>query len=188
MIAHGDELSRTQRGNNNVYCQDNETSWIDWPDAREHEVLTEFTASLIALRLAHPVFRRRRFFQGRPIRGSNIDDIAWLRPDGQQMSDDDWTTGYARTVAIFLNGQGIPDRDKLGQDILDDSFLLLCNAHHRAVSFTLPDAHYGRAWEIVVDTADPLLAKARRLQRNAVPGGHLRVPARAMAVLRRRYT
>jgi isoamylase len=187
MIAHGDELSRTQDGNNNVYCQDNPTSWIDWQAAREHAVLTEFTAKLTALRAAHPVFRRRRFFQGRPIRGSRIEDIAWLRPDGEQMTDQDWEVGHAKTVAIFLNGQGIPERDELGQRIVDDSFLLLCNANHQAVPFTLPEQNYGHGWEVVVDTADPLLANARRKQREAVPGGRLRVIARAMIVLRRLY-
>ncbi|MDT7566723.1 MAG: isoamylase [Pseudonocardiales bacterium] len=187
MIAHGDELSRTQSGNNNVYCQDNGTSWVDWQAAREHAVLTEFTAKLTALRAAHPVFRRRRFFQGRQIRGSRIEDIAWLRPDGEQMTDKDWEVGHARTVAIFLNGQGIPERDELGQRIVDDSFLLLCNAHHQAVPFTLPDQNYGHGWEVVIDTADPLLANARRKQREAVPGGRLRVLGRAMIVLRRLY-
>ena len=187
MIAHGDELSRTQDGNNNVYCQDSELSWLDWKGAREHAVLTEFTAGLIALRAAHPVFRRRRFFQGRPILGSDIHDIAWLRPDGEQMTGQDWDTGYARSVGIFLNGQGIPERDDLGQPITDDSFLLLVNAHHQAVSFTMPDRDYGEAWEIVVDTADPLLAGRRRKQRDAVPGGRVRTLARAMIVLRRVY-
>jgi isoamylase len=187
MIAHGDELGRTQHGNNNVYCQDSKTSWVDWDDARQHSVLTEFTAALTRLRAAHPVFRRRRFFQGRPIRGSNIDDIAWLRPDGQQMGDDDWNAGSAKTVGIFLNGRGIPERDDLGERIIDDSFLLLINAHHRPIVFTLPDAAYGGSWEIVVDTADPLLANARRRQRDAVAGGRLRVQARAMIVLRCQY-
>ena len=96
MISHGDELGRTQQGNNNVYCQDSELSWIDWTAAREHEVLTEFTARLAALRRAHPVFRRQRFFQGRPIRGSSVDDIAWLRPDAQHMTEQDWTAELAR--------------------------------------------------------------------------------------------
>jgi glycogen operon protein len=187
MIAHGDELGRTQHGNNNVYCQDSKTSWVDWDDARQHSVLTEFTAALTRLRAAHPVFRRRRFFQGRPIRGSNIDDIAWLRPDGQQMSDDDWNAGSAKTIGIFLNGRGIPERDDLGERIVDDSFLLLINAHHRPITFTLPDANYGGSWEIVVDTSDPLLANARRRQRDAVAGGRLRVQARAMIVLRCQY-
>jgi glycogen operon protein len=185
MIGHGDELGRTQHGNNNVYCQDNELSWIDWTDARENEVLTEFTAQLVHLRKAHPVFRRQRFFQGRAIRGSSIDDIAWLRPDGQQMSDEDWTTGYARTVAIFLNGQGIPDHDAIGQRVADDSFLLLINAHHQPITFTLPDESYGRSWEIIVDTADPLLAHPRRRQPG--PRGRHRVPARATQLLRRRF-
>jgi isoamylase len=185
MIAHGDELSRTQGGNNNVYCQDNELSWIDWKDAREHEVLTEFAAGLTRLRAQHPVFRRRRFFQGRPILGSSIEDIAWLRPDGRQMSDEDWRVGFARSVAIFLNGRGIPERDELGRAIVDDSFLLLVNAHHQQITFTVPGEAYGRFWEVVVDTADPLLARARR--RGSVPGARIRVSARAMRVLRCRY-
>jgi glycogen operon protein len=187
MIAHGDELGRSQGGNNNVYCQDNEISWVDWADARHHELLTEFTGALVRLRTEHPIFRRRRFFQGRRITGSNIEDIVWLRPDGEPMSDDDWNVGFARTLGIYLNGEGIPDRDELGRPIVDDSFLLLCNAHHQQMTVTLPDERYGRIWEIVVDTADPLLARARRRSRDAVPGGRLRVPARSMMVLQRRF-
>ena len=185
MIAHGDEIGRTQSGNNNVYCQDNELSWVDWADEPEKDVLLLFTSALTRLRAAHPVFRRRRFFQGRPIRGSSTDDIAWLRPDGQQMSDEDWNVGFARSVAIFFNGKGIPEHDDVGEQIVDDSFLLLINAHHQQMTFTLPDEAYGRSWEIVIDTADPLLVHARR--RNAVPNGRLRVPARAMLVLRCSY-
>jgi len=184
MIAHGDELARTQQGNNNVYCQDNELSWIDWDDARDHEVLTEFTARVAALRAAHPIFRRKRFFQGRPIHGSSVDDIAWLRPDGRHMTDADWTSGHARTVAIYLNGQGIPDRDELGERIIDDSFLLLINAHHQSATFVLPDESYGRTWEVAVDTADPLLAHTRR--RRPAPGSRQRIPARSMQVLQGR--
>jgi isoamylase len=184
MISHGDELGRTQGGNNNVYCQDNELSWVDWDDARDNEVLTEFTARLAALRAAHPVFRRQRFFQGRPIRGSDIGDIAWLRPDGLQMDDADWNGGHVQSLAIFLNGEGIPDRDEVGQRVVDDSFLLLVNAHHQQATFTLPDAADGRAWDVVVDTADPLLAHARPIPG---PGDRQRIPARSMRVLRRRY-
>jgi isoamylase len=187
MLAHGDELGRTQHGNNNVYCQDGKISWVDWDDARQNEVLTEFTTGLTRLRATHPVFRRRRFFQGRPIRGSSIEDIAWLRPDGQQMCEEDWNVGLAMTVGIFLNGRGIPERDDLGERIIDDSFLLLFNAHHRPVTFTLPDSAYGRSWKIVVDTTDPLLAHARRKQHDAVAGGKLRIQARAMLVLRCQY-
>jgi isoamylase len=184
MISHGDELGRTQQGNNNVYCQDNELSWIDWKRAREHEVLTEFTARLAALRREHPVFRRQRFFQGRPIRGSSIDDIAWLRPDGRHMTEQDWNSGRNSSIAIFLNGRGIPDRNEIGERIVDDSFLLLVNAHHEQSTFTLPPASYGRTWEVVIDTADPLLASVRRLP---APGGRQRIPARSMRVLRCRF-
>jgi isoamylase len=187
MIAHGDELSRTQQGNNNVYCQDNELAWVDWETARDSDVLTEFTARLITLRQQHPIFRRQRFFQGRPIKGSNIEDIAWLRPDAQQMDDQDWDNGYARSVAIFLNGQGIPDRDQLGERVTDDSFLLLINGHHEAVTFTLPDQSYGRIWKAVIDTADPLLANAANKRGNTVPEGKLDIPGRSILVLQNRY-
>ena len=196
MIAHGDELDRTQQGNNNVYCQDNELSWMDWShlDTAKHraddteaqlrpsQLLTAFTARVAALRAAHPIFRRQRFFQGRTIRGSNLEDIAWLRPDGQQMSDEDWDTGYARSVAVFLNGQGIPDRDELGERVVDDSFLLLINAHHEPVTFTLPDTDYGHHWSTVLDTADPLGVEAP-LEISG-PGEHQPVPARSMRILR----
>ncbi|WP_181781354.1 glycogen debranching protein GlgX [Pseudonocardia pini] len=182
MIAHGDELGRTQQGNNNVYCQDNELSWVDWDRAREHDVLTEFVGRLTELRAKHPIFRRQRFFQGRSIQGSSISDIAWLRPDGKQMTDEDWRRARTHSLGIYLNGQGIPDRDRLGMRITDDSFLLLINAHHQQVQFWLPDPSYGRAWETVVDTADPLLAGARR--RNHKADARLRVIARSMLVLR----
>jgi isoamylase len=185
MLAHGDELGRTQGGNNNVYAQDNEISWVDWDEARNNDVLTEFTARLAALRAAHPVFRRQRFFQGRPIRGSSVDDIAWLHPGGHPMSEDDWNGGHAQSLAIFLNGRGIPDRDKVGEGVVDDSFLLLINAHHQKVTFVLPDAAYGAAWEVVVDTADPLLAHTRR--RASGPGDRQRLLDRSMRVLRRSH-
>ena len=180
MISHGDELGRSQGGNNNVYCHDSELSWIDWPRVREHEVLTEFTARLAQLRRDHPVFRRQRFFQGRPIHGSSIDDIAWLRPDSRHMTDEDWTSGRPPSIAIFLNGRGIPDRNEIGERIIDDSFLLLINAHYEQVTFTLPDATYGRVWEVVVDTANPLLAGVRR---HPSPGGRQRLRPRSMRVL-----
>jgi len=182
MIAHGDELGRTQQGNNNVYCQDNELSWIDWARAREQEVLTAFTAQLTALRTAHPIFRRQRFFQGRAIHGSSVDDIAWLRRDGRHMRDEDWHRNRAPVVMIYLNGQGIPDRDQLGNRIVDDSFLLLINTGHQQQVFTVPDETYGQAWAVEVDTTDPLLAGARR--RHPLPGARLRIPSRSMLVLR----
>jgi glycogen operon protein len=185
MICHGDELGRTQQGNNNVYCQDNELSWIDWTAAPENEVLTEFTAHLVALRREHPVFRRQRFFGSQAIRGADIEEIAWLHPDGRQMGAEDWSGGRTQSLGIFLNGDGIPDRDDVGERVVDDSFLLLVNAAPHQSVFTLPGEAYGRRWEVVVDTADPLLAQARR--KAPVPGDRLRLPARSMRVLQRRF-
>ena len=181
MIAHGDELGRTQQGNNNVYCQDNELSWVDWNRARDNDVLTVFTARLLALRTAHPIFRRQRFFQGRPIQGSSKDDIAWLHPDSREMSDADWHSNRPPSLMVYLNGEGIPDRDQLGERVVDDSFLLMFNAGHRHTTFTLPDETYGRAWQVVIDTNDPLLAQTRR--RYPLPGSKLRIPPRSTLVL-----
>ena len=183
MIAHGDELSRTQQGNNNVYCQDNELAWVDWDRARDNELLSEYVAGIAELRTRHPIFRRQRFFQGRPIVGSDIHDIAWLRPDGLHMTPDDWGRARTTSLAIFLNGRGIPDRDQLGTPIVDDSFLLLINAHHQHVTFTVPDSGYGQIWETVADTADPLLARKSR-RRAPKPGDRIRIQPRAMTVLR----
>ena len=188
MIAHGDELGRTQHGQQQRLLpgQRAELGRLEGrPGARGAAPTSP--PRLAGLRAAHPVFRRQRFFQGRPIRGSSIDDIAWLRPDGQPMTDEDWHAGYARSLGIFLNGEGIPERDALGERIVDDSFLLLFNAHHQPVPFTLPGEAYGRAWEVVVDTADPLRARAVRRQRDAVAGGRLRIVARSLLVLRKRY-
>ncbi|MFA9431751.1 glycogen debranching protein GlgX, partial [Egicoccus sp. AB-alg2] len=125
MLLGGDELGRTQGGNNNGYCQDNEISWYDW-DAVDEDLLA-FTRGLIGLRAEHPIFRRRRWFQGRPLRGEEIDDIAWLRPDGTEMDDEDWDASYAKSLQVFLNGRGIASPDPRGQQIVDDSFLVLFN-------------------------------------------------------------
>jgi len=184
MISHGDELGRTQHGNNNVYCQDNELSWIDWDDARFHDVLTDFTAYIARLRADHPLFRRRRFFCGWPVESSAVPDIAWLRADGHPMTEQDWINGSGNMIGMFLNGQGIPERDPLGERIVDDSFLLLFNATHHTLTFTMPSEEYGMLWQIVVDTADPLLATAARRSRGIHPNGRIRVPACALLVLR----
>jgi isoamylase len=149
MLLGGDESGRTQHGNNNAYCQDNEVSWYDWD--RVDGDLLEFTRRLIALRREHPVLRRRRWFQGRSIRGSV--DLGWYRPDGAEMSDDDWDAGSAASVGIFLNGEAITDRDRRGQRITDDSFLLLFNAHAEPVDWTLPK-QWGQWWEVIIETAD----------------------------------
>jgi isoamylase len=150
MLLSGDESGRTQHGNNNAYCQDNEISWTDWADVDED--LLEFTRRLIALRREHPVLRRRRWFQGLPIRGSV--DLGWFKPDGTEMGDKDWDAGQAASVGVFLNGDAITDRDRRGQRVHDDSFLLLFNGHYEPVEWTLP-AQWGEAWEPVLDTSDP---------------------------------
>ncbi|HET6529920.1 MAG TPA: glycogen debranching protein GlgX [Actinoplanes sp.] len=181
MISHGDELGRTQGGNNNVYCQDNEISWVDWPDARHHDLLTRFTARLNQLRADHPIFRRRRFFRGEPLPGSTVTDIAWLRRDGEPMTPADWTARTGMTMTGVLHGNGIPERDALGEPITDASFLVLFNPLGEQVTFTVPPVAYGRTWEIVVDTADPLLATRRKIIRAS---GTLDVGGHTMAVLK----
>jgi isoamylase len=153
MICHGDELGRTQQGNNNGYCQDSELTWIDWATADTE--LLEFTRTVSALRANHPVFRRRRFFSGKPVgrRGEGgLPDIAWFAPDGSEMTDEDWGAGFSKSVAVFLNGRGIPDRDARGQRVLDDSFLLCFNAHYEPIEFILPPTEFGESWQVVVHT------------------------------------
>jgi glycogen operon protein len=147
MLLAGDELGRTQRGNNNAYCQDNEISWVDWTAV--DRPLLELTRWIIAFRRDHPVFRRRRFFQGRPIRGTL--DIGWFKPDGKSMTDDDWDVGYARSLGMFLNGSGIPGHDEHGKPVTDDSFILLFNAHGEGVRWIIP-AEYTGTWRLVLDT------------------------------------
>ena len=128
MLVAGDELGRTQHGNNNAYCQDNELSWVDWENA-DLELL-EFVRKLIALHHEHPDFRRRGWFQGRPLRGANVADIAWFTPDGEEMADQHWQEGFAKSLLLFLNGRAIHSRTRRGEAIVDDSFALLFNAHH----------------------------------------------------------
>jgi isoamylase len=157
MLLGGDEIGRTQQGNNNAYCQDNEISWYDW--GRADTDLHEFARTLIQLRRAHPVFCRRRFFQGRPVRGQGRDglkDIAWFKPDGQEMGDTDWDTGYARSLGVFFNGQAIPDLDQHGQPVRDDSYYLVFNAWDKPIDFTLPSDGWGRPWALVLDTSKPV--------------------------------
>jgi isoamylase len=154
MLLAGDELGRTQRGNNNAYCQDNEISWVDWEHTDEE--LLRFTERLLALRRGHPIFRRRRWFQGRSVRGrKETADIAWFKPDGGLMSDEDWSNGYARSLGIFLNGDEIPSVDQRGRRERDDSFYLLFNAHSEPMEFVLPRSQFGRRWLRALDTADP---------------------------------
>jgi glycogen operon protein len=155
MIAHGDELGRTQGGNNNAYCQDNEISWVDWDLGEDQRALLEFARQVVELRHDHPVFRRRRFFAGSPDHGgeSDLGDIAWFTPTGEHMSDEHWQNGYARALMVFFNGQAIPEPDPRGNRTVDQSFLVVINGHHESMSFTLPDSDYGDCWKLVLDTA-----------------------------------
>jgi glycogen operon protein len=157
MILGGDEMGRTQGGNNNAYCQDNEISWIDWTLKEENADLVALTARLAEFRRDHPVFHRRRWFQGRPIHGETVTDIGWFAPDGTEMSEDDWESGFAKSVGVFLNGDAIPDPDLRGEKITDDSFLVLFNAHYEKLSFTIPNRDWGDHWVVVLDTDDLLL-------------------------------
>jgi glycogen operon protein len=171
MLLAGDELGRSQAGNNNGYCQDNEMSWQGWDEVDED--LFEFTKRLIELRRTHPTFRRRRFFHGRPIRDSI--DLGWCKPDGTEMTDEDWEDGHARSLGLFINGESIADVDQRGQPVVDDSFLLLLNAHDEAIAWTLP-TQWARPWEVVLASAEPRLE-------GTSPGGVLEVPARSVLVL-----
>jgi glycogen operon protein len=155
MISHGDEIGRTQHGNNNCYCQDSPLSWVDWGLLEPNADILEFTRAVTALRIKHPVFRRRRFFKGMPIRsGDQIRDIAWLTKDGIEMTPDDWNSGI-KSVAVFLNGEALPEPNTRGERVVDDSFLLCFNAHAYTVEFVTPDGEYAKQWTTVIDTFDP---------------------------------
>ena len=157
MLLGGDEFRRTQGGNNNAYCQDNDLAWIDWKLAKKESELLAFTSALVSLRKEHAVFRRRRFFAGDAAHGgkSDLGDIEWFSSDGTEMDELDWRNGYARTLMVFLNGQAIPEPDPHGQRSIDSDFLLLFNAHSGPVDFALPPAAYGLQWRIRLDTTVP---------------------------------
>jgi glycogen operon protein len=153
MICGGDEVSRTQHGNNNAYCQDNETSWHDWNLDEPKKSLLQFTTNVIAMRRAHPNLHRRKFFQDRSIRHQNASDILWFRPDGKEMTDDEWGQGWIRCLGVFLNGETLDDLNDQGVPVKDDSFLLLVNCHHEAVKFRIPTVPGIDGWTIRADTA-----------------------------------
>ena len=152
MLLGGDELGRSQQGNNNGYPQDNEQSWYDW-DGADADLL-DFTRRLTALRREHPVFRRRKWFQGRPIRGEQADDLEWFTPEGIPMTEDDWQVGYARSIGVFLNGEAISALGSRGQRVVDDSFYAVFNAYGDTLDFVLPDGPYAERWVVVLDTAE----------------------------------
>ncbi|HEY0260619.1 MAG TPA: glycogen debranching protein GlgX [Lacisediminihabitans sp.] len=180
MILHGDELGRTQRGNNNTYAQDSEISWVHWDTA--DTPLIEFVSALSRLRKEHPTFRRRGFFDGRPVKrgeGEPMPDIVWLTPAGTEMAEENWDSSFGRSIGVFLNGNGIPSRDARGQRISDRHFAIFFNAHDDAVDFTLPSAEFSGAWEIVVDTAGAEADSAVRRAGDVIP-----VVAKSLVVMR----
>ncbi len=153
MILAGDEMGRSQDGNNNAYCQDSDLSWMDWKLTSEQSEFMAFVRHLLSLRRAHPTFRRRRFFEGRRIYGKDIKDIVWLNPDGREMSDEQWNHAFARCLGVYLAGSAIDERDERGCYVSDDDFLMLFNAHHEALPFQLPDFNGGLGWRLLIDTA-----------------------------------
>jgi glycogen operon protein len=179
MLLAGDEMGRTQGGNNNAYCQDNEISWLDWARASAEQDLLQFTEMLAGLRRDHPLFRRRRFFRGQSQPPSDeIGDIIWLTPAGQEMTQADWGTSYANSFAVFLNGDLISEPDPRGEKISDARFLLLFNAHSDPITFTLPEASFAAGWEVVADTALSIVGTVH------TPKKEIEVCDRAVVVLR----
>jgi isoamylase len=186
MLLHGDEIGRTQQGNNNAYCQDTELSWVDWSLAEENKDLLEFTSALADLRRQHPVFRRRRFFAGKPIRKGDeqLRDIAWFTPAGEEMTEQNWGDSFGRSIVVFLNGEGIPDLDQRGMRVVGDSFLMAFNAYHEDIEMTLPNDSYGPAWTVVVDTATSQVTSVAEGEQ--IPaGGRLTLTSRSLVVLQR---
>jgi len=184
MLLGGDEIGRTQNGNNNGYCQDNETSWYDWAHADED--LLQFTRGLIRMRHRHPVFCRRRWFQGRPIHGTNVSDIGWFTPAGIEMSEEDWQAGFAKSLGVFLNGRGIPTPNERGEQVVDDSFYMMFNSSHEADVFKLPEPKWGRKWVELIET--DVRAEEADVDKTGAEhrsGGKVTVPAWSLTLLRR---
>jgi glycogen operon protein len=179
MLFGGDEISRTQQGNNNAYCQDNEISWFQWNLDDRQKSLRDFTQRLIAFRKEHPSFRRRKFYQGRAVHNTAEKDIAWFRTDGQEMTEAEWTAGWVRSFAVMLNGNTLEELDEVGRRVVDDSFLVLFNAHHENVTYTLPGAPLGGRWQLILNTCE-----TGNEFREQETNGTLDVCARALVVLR----
>jgi isoamylase len=181
MLLAGDEFGRSQRGNNNAYCHDSEISWLDWENVDLKQL--EFTKEIIQFRKEHPVFCRRKWFQGKSIRGSDVNDLAWFRPDGEQMSDEDWGAGFAKSLGVFLNGDEIPSVDAAGRRVLDQSFYLIFNAHWEPVEFVLPPEVWGQSWTRVLDTRNGDAPAEDDWQRAA--GTRINVDSRSLVVMSR---
>jgi glycogen operon protein len=181
MLLAGDELSHTQQGNNNVYCQDNTLTWLDWQLTEEQQAFCDFVRAVIQIRRTHPVFQRRKFFQRRPIYGQDVRDITWFEPSGEEMTEENWTTEYARCLGVRLAGDLIGDVDERGEDVVGDTILLLMNAYHDTLPFTLPTLKEGQQWECLLDTSDPQGTPLLYIGEQ-----QYQLPARTMVVLRAR--
>jgi isoamylase len=179
MLVAGDELGRTQQGNNNSYCQDNEISWINWEAADQG--LHDFTSRLIQLRTEHAVFSRKNWFKGQPVKANGLEDIAWFLPDGTTMEEKHWNEGAAKSVAIFLNGNGLHAVDSAGNKVVDDSFYMIFNAHTEQIEYQLPGEEYGSEWKVIVDTANPSPGEDASLTFS--PGDKVPVSGRSVVLL-----
>ncbi len=175
MLLAGDEMSRTQQGNNNAYCQDNEISWVDWKNADQQ--LIDFTSQMIHFRRKHPAFSRKRWFRGTPIKG--VEDIAWFLPEGEQLSDDHWNHDFARSVAVFINGRALRTRNEVGEAVIDDGFYVIFNAHWEPVEYRLPDGMYADNWTKIVDTTDSTVEDEETYE----AGSMITVQGRSIVVL-----
>jgi glycogen operon protein len=174
-------MGRTQQGNNNAYCQDNELSWLDWPPTETGQRLMDFTRRLIRLKHENPVFHRRMFFQGRRIQGSAVKDLAWFRPDGHEMTDEEWSNNHGRCLGLRLSGDAIEEVDDMGEPIVGDTFLILLNAYHAPVPFVLPSREGRVRWTPVLDTVDWDGVAHRQPLRT---GEQYELAGRSLAVLR----
>jgi isoamylase len=185
MLLAGDELGRTQHGNNNAYCQDNEISWVDWELDEQRVALLEFIGAIVALRRQHPVFRRRTFFQGRAVHGA-VKDIGWFTPDGTEMDEADWQAPDVSTLGVFLNGEEIPDQDPRGGRTVDDSFMLLLNGGGEPTLFKLPGEPWAKEYELLADTALAFVRPPGADAPSYMAGEALSMASRSLAVLRKR--
>ena len=182
MLQAGDETGRTQHGNNNAYCQDNEISWVSWTDDAPRGRLFEFATRLIALRRAHPIFRRRNFFTGETAAGG-AKDIVWLKPDGVEMTPDEWAKDFARCLGVYLAGDALNETDTLAQRVSDKSFLMLFNAHHDAIAFRLPEIGGPAEWHLQFDTA---LENGAPAASSAFAGAEYPLQGRSLVLLEQR--
>jgi glycogen operon protein len=180
MLVAGDELGKTQNGNNNAYCQDNEISWINWQNTDKE--LLDFTKKLTQFQHAHPVFCRRRWFKGKPIHGSGVEDIAWFLPNGDIMNDENWSHDFAKSLGVFLNGKAIPSDGPKGERIIDNNFYIVFNAYDGELPYALPPEEFGSTWSKVIDTHESFFCEESGQSFSA--GETITVQGRSVIVLK----